>query len=177
MTSPQLSRLVDPNELQLRGVTPFIVTHLRALFTWQTAFNQLQTFDMYIQGGKNFQLYKITIKWQTPFNQLALDVLMNAFVHLYLAFYVILISLKTLYLSITFVLIYILEAWCTHTGHPYCTRYCIVFFTLLLNNYFNYLFNFISWPIYLFLLPTYLLFYLYPIIALVVFLSIVLLYF
>ena len=30
MTSPQLSR-VDPNELQSRGVTPFIVTHLRAL--------------------------------------------------------------------------------------------------------------------------------------------------
>ena len=30
MTSPQLSRL-DPNELQSRGVTPFIVTHLRAL--------------------------------------------------------------------------------------------------------------------------------------------------
>ena len=33
MTSPQLSRL-DPNELQSRGVTPFIVTHLRALLTY-----------------------------------------------------------------------------------------------------------------------------------------------
>ena len=42
--------------------------------------------------------------------------LMKAFIHLYLAFYVIFISLKTLYLSITFILIYILEARCTHTG-------------------------------------------------------------
>ena len=32
MSSPQLSRLY-PNELQSRGVTPFIVTHLRAVYT------------------------------------------------------------------------------------------------------------------------------------------------
>ena len=33
MPSPQLSRL-DPNELQSRGVTPFIVTHLWALYVF-----------------------------------------------------------------------------------------------------------------------------------------------
>ena len=49
--------------------------------------------------------------------------------------------------------------------------YCIL--TPFSYNYFNHLFNLISWHIYLVVLPTYLLFYLYPLIALV-FLSIVL---
>ena len=95
-----------------------------------------------------------------------LNLLMNAFVHLNLAFYVVfIISLKTVYLSITFILIYILEARCTYAGDPYCTHYCI--FYIMFYNYLNHLLNFMT---YLFiLLPTYLLFYLYPIIALVVF--------
>ena len=71
-----------------------------------------------------------------------LNLLMNAFVHLYLAFYVVFINLKTLYLSITFKLIYILEAQCTPTGDPcYIILYCILLY--FLNNYFNHLFNFI----------------------------------
>ena len=36
MSNPQLSRLgPNVNELQSRGVTPFIVTHLRALYDWE----------------------------------------------------------------------------------------------------------------------------------------------
>ena len=46
-------------------------------------------------------------------------------------FYVVFISLKTLYLSITSILIYILEARCTRTGDPYYWRplilYCIFY--------------------------------------------------
>ena len=49
MTSLQLSRL-DPNELQSRGVTPFIVTHLRALLLYlmeETIFVQFNMFEMF----------------------------------------------------------------------------------------------------------------------------------
>ena len=53
---------------------------------------------------------------------------MNAFIHLYLAFYVVFTSLKTLYLSIIFKLIYILEARCTYTGDPYCTHNIVLYF-------------------------------------------------
>ena len=67
---------------------------------------------------------------------------MNTFVHLYLAFYVVFISLKTLYLSITFTLIYILEVRYTRTGDPYCTHNIV--FLPYLKKYFNHLFNFIS---------------------------------
>ena len=81
-----------------------------------------------------------------------LNILMNTF-FLYLAFYVVFISLKTLYLSITFRLIYILEVWCTHTGDPYCSHN-IVFYPIF-NYYFKHWFHFISCPIYIFLLPTY----------------------
>ena len=87
---------------------------------------------------------------------------MNAFVHLCLAFYVVFISLRTLYLSITFILIYILEARCTPTGDP-CCAHNIVFFTIfviIILIIYSILFHDLF--IY-FLLPTYLLFYLYPI--------------
>ena len=57
-----------------------------------------------------------------------LNILKNAFVHLYLPFYVTFTSLKTLYLSITFILIYILEARCTYTGDPYCTHNIVFYF-------------------------------------------------
>ena len=53
---------------------------------------------------------------------------MNAFVHLYLAFYVVFISLKTLYLSIIFILKYILEAQYKHTGDPYCSYDIVLYF-------------------------------------------------
>ena len=56
---------------------------------------------------------------------------MSAFVHLHLAFYVVFISLKTLYLLITFILIYILEAQYTHTGYPYCTHSIVLYFCYL----------------------------------------------
>ena len=88
------------------------------------------------------------------------------------AFYAISISLKTLYLSITFILIYILEAQCTHTGDPYCTHN-IVFYP-----YFYY-FNLIQFYFrtYLFIFITHLfIILLVPIIALAVFLRIVFLY-
>ena len=71
-----------------------------------------------------------------------LNLLMNSFVHLYLPFYVVFISLKTLYLSITFILMYILEARCTHTGYPYCNN-IVLHFLPYFYNYFNHLFNFI----------------------------------
>ena len=53
---------------------------------------------------------------------------MNAFVHLYLAFYVIFISVKIFYLSITFIMIYILEARCTSSGDPYCAHNIVLYF-------------------------------------------------
>ena len=52
-----------------------------------------------------------------------LNLLMNAFVHLYLAFYVVFISLKTLYLS---------EARCTHTRDHYCTHNVLYFVPYIL---------------------------------------------
>ena len=57
-----------------------------------------------------------------------LNILMNAFVHLYLAFCAIFISVRTLYRSVTFILIYILEARCTHTGDLCCTHNIILCF-------------------------------------------------
>ena len=72
----------------------------------------------------------------------------NAFVHPYLAFYDVFISLKTLFLSITSILIYILEVLCIHTGDPNCTHdICIVF---LIKNLITY--SIFSRPIYFFLL-------------------------
>ena len=93
-----------------------------------------------------------------------IKILMNAFVHLYLAFYVVFISLNTLYSSITFILIYILEARYTHMywRSLYCTNNIVLYF-------FNHLFSILFHDRYLFLLPTYLLFYWYTIMALIVF--------
>ena len=108
-------------------------------YTWQCFYVVLLVFILY-----TYWIEVIKMTWR--------DLLMNAFFHLYLAFYVIVISPKILYFSIAFILIYILEARCTHTGDSYCTQYCIVFFAIFFNCFYH-LFNFISWPIYLFLLP------------------------
>ena len=69
----------------------------------------------------------------------------NSFIHLYLAFYIVFIGLKTLYLSITFVLIYMLEARCTHTGDTCCTHnivlYCLPYFVIIILNTYSILFH------------------------------------
>ena len=99
---------------------------------------------------------------------------MNAFAHPYLAFYVVFISLKTLFLLIIPTQIYNLDILCSHTEDHNCIHdICIVFFYPIFNNYFNHLLNLFHYLffiyIYLFVLPTYLFFYLSPIIALIIF--------
>ena len=42
--------------------------------------------------------------------------------------------LKTLYLSISFILIYIFEARCTHTGYPCCTHNIVLYFYTMFYN-------------------------------------------
>ena len=90
-----------------------------------------------------------------------LNLLTNAFVHLYLAFYVICISLKTICLRITFIPKYILETRCTHTGEPYCTHnivlYFLPYFNIILTTYsiyfMTYLFIFIIHVFIILLVP------------------------
>jgi len=64
------------------------------------------------------------------FNSSTLNLSMNAFVHPYLAFCRLHQSENRLFVNY-FILIYILEALCTHAGDPKCTHdICIVIFTL-----------------------------------------------
>ena len=57
-----------------------------------------------------------------------LHILMNAYVHPYLVLYVVFISRIIFFLLITYILIFIIRAVCTHTGGRYCTHdICIVF--------------------------------------------------
>ena len=57
-----------------------------------------------------------------------LNLLMNAFVHPYLVFYVIFNSRIIFFLLITYILIFIIRAVCIHTGGRYYTHdICIVF--------------------------------------------------
>ena len=72
-----------------------------------------------------------------------LNLLMNAFVHPYLVLYVIFISRIIFFLLITYILIFIIRAECTHTGSRYYTQdICIVFFNQIFYIYFYNLFNF-----------------------------------
>ena len=52
---------------------------------------------------------------------------MNAFIHPYLAFYVVFTSLKTIYLLITFILIYILEVQILEIPIVHIILYCIFY--------------------------------------------------
>ena len=71
-----------------------------------------------------------------------LNLLMNAFVHQYLVFYVVFISLIIFFLLIISILIFILRAVCTRTGGRYYTHdICIVFFNQIFNIYFYNLLN------------------------------------
>ena len=74
-----------------------------------------------------------SLSYSLVYNYIILNILMNAFVHLYLAFCVVFINLETLYLSITFILIYILEARCTHTHttNTCCTHNIVLYFVNL----------------------------------------------
>ena len=72
----------------------------------------------------------------------ALHFLMNAFVHPYLVFYVVFISRIIFFLLITYILIFIISAVCTHTGGRYYTHdICIVFLIKCFFIYFYNLFN------------------------------------
>ena len=80
-----------------------------------------------------------------------LNLSMNAFVRPYLAFYVVFINLKLLFVNFFNIEIHILEVLCTHAGDPNCTHdICIVFVYPIFNNYFNHFFNCFHGGIYLF---------------------------
>ena len=93
---------------------------------------------------------------------------MNTFIHPYLALYVVFISLKTLFLSVISILIYILETLCTHAGESQFYTIFILYFVTLFLIIILITYS-ITFMIYLFLLPTYLFFFLYLIITLIVF--------
>ena len=82
---------------------------------------------------------------------------MNAFIHPYLAFYVVFISLKTLFLSITSILIYILEVLWRSQLYTIFVLYLLPFLIIILitySNYFmTYLFIFITHLFILLLVP------------------------
>ena len=60
--------------------------------------------------------------------QTILNLSINAFAHPHLAFYVVFISLKTLFLSIISTQIYILEVLCSQTGIHNCTHDIFIVF-------------------------------------------------
>ena len=72
-----------------------------------------------------------------------LNLLMNAFVHPYLVFYVVFIS-RIIFLLITSIPIFILRVVCTHTGgHYYTHNICIVFLLINILIFTTYLINFL----------------------------------
>ena len=69
-----------------------------------------------------------------------LNLLMNAFVHPYLVSYVVFISRIIFFLLITYILIFIIRAVCTHTGgryytHAICIVFLIIFFLFIFTTY------------------------------------------
>ena len=63
-----------------------------------------------------------------------LNLLMNAFVHPYLVFYIVFISRIIFFLLITYILIFIIRAVCTHTGGRYYTH--DIYIVVLLSNFY-----------------------------------------